>query len=143
MAAERTAQPLSGALAWIAAFMLAVSMVNALFRPDPTAVVCVLGIYAGGRHDSSAGAVAAFALATLLTIVTDTVWWMTDSTILVHSLSTASEFNHLPRTIQMPVCLTALNLIYKLVAIPLSLAVSVWRYRGGGAALSVPAMNAR
>lgn len=113
--------PVSGTLAWIAAFMLIVSMVNTLFRPDPTVVVCVLGMYAGGRPDSSAGTVAAFALATLLTLVTDTVWWLTDSTVLIHSLADAEEFNHLPRSIQMPACLTALNVVYKLIVIPFSL----------------------
>lgn len=112
--------------------MLIVSMANTLFRPDPTVVVCVLGMYAGGRPDSSPGVVAAFALATLLTLLTDTVWWLTDSTILIHSLSNAEEFNHLPRTIQMPVCLTALNIVYKLIAIPFSLSLSAGKYRAGG-----------
>jgi hypothetical protein len=122
-------------LAWIAAFMLAVSMLNTLFRPDPTVAVCLLGIYAGGRHDSSPGTVAAFALATLLTLLTDVVWWLTDDTILAHSLGSADEFNHLPRAIQLPVCLTALNLVYKLIAIPFSFVMSARSYfRGARAA---------
>jgi hypothetical protein len=122
-------QPVSGVLAWISAFMLGVSMINGLFRPDPTVVVCVIGIYAGGRDDSSPATIAAFALATSLTVITDTIWWFTDDTILVRSMSTADEFNQLPRTLQMPVCLTALSMVYKVVAIPFSLAVSI-RPRG-------------
>mmetsp|Transcript_11958 Transcript_11958/g.30126 ORF Transcript_11958/g.30126 Transcript_11958/m.30126 type:complete len:188 (-) Transcript_11958:246-809(-) len=118
-------QPVSGVLAWISAFMLGVSMINGLFRPDPTVVVCVLGIYAGGRDDSSPATIAAFALAISLTVVTDTIWWFTDDTILVRSMTTADEFNQLPRTLQMPVCLTALSMVYKVVAIPFSLAVSI------------------
>lgn len=122
-------QPANGALAWITAFMLAVSMVNTLYRPDPTAVICVLGIYTCGRSDSSPDALGAFALATALSLVIDLLWWLTDSTILVSSLDTAEDFNQLPRTIQLPICLTALNVVYKVIAIAMSAAAVVSRCR--------------
>eukprot|EP00306_Pavlova_sp_CCMP459_P006988 CAMPEP_0185163528 /NCGR_PEP_ID=MMETSP1139-20130426/8119_1 /TAXON_ID=298111 /ORGANISM="Pavlova sp., Strain CCMP459" /LENGTH=165 /DNA_ID=CAMNT_0027728885 /DNA_START=17 /DNA_END=514 /DNA_ORIENTATION=+ len=117
-------QPRSGALAWVATFMLLVSAVNMLFRPDPTLVVCVFGIYVGGQPSSSNYALRAFAGATLLTIATDYVWWLTDDTIIAQTLASAEEFNHLPRVIQLPVCLTALNVVYKIILISISLLVA-------------------
>lgn len=104
--------------------MLAVSMLNTLFRPDPTAAVCVLGIYAGAHPGGGAWPIIAFAAATMVTVMTDFAWWYTDDTVLARSLGSVDEFNHLPRAVQLPVCLTALNMMYKSVAIAFSISLA-------------------
>jgi hypothetical protein len=131
-------QPANGALAWITAFMLAVSMVNTLYRPDPTVVICVLGIYTCGRSEASPDALGAYALATALSLCIDALWWLTDSTILVGSLDTAEDFNQLPRTIQLPICLTALNIVYKVIVIVMSTIALARRCRGSSAPFQAP-----
>lgn len=133
-AARTRVRPMNGSLAWIAAFMLAVSMLNTLFRPDPTAAVCMLGIYAGAREDSGTRPIAAFAAATALSLITDALWWATDDTILAHSLGTPDEFNHLPRAVQLPVCLTALNAVYKVFVIPFAVVLIALQCCGRGRA---------
>merc|ERR1712192_5328 len=119
-------------ISWMTLSIFCVGMFLTLLRPDPTVVVCLFGIY-GSQH-LNFRSLKVFVAFLTLSIGTDVVWILVGSELGQSVDLETFEFQdifELSRTAQIALMLTALNLVYKIILIPLCIRIipSIIKYR--------------
>jgi hypothetical protein len=99
-------------LIWITTGIFLISIFLSILRPDPTLAVCLFGFY--GAHTRSRGAIRAFWLYLLVSVLIDGLWLYQYSALQPF---TWQQMQQMTRREQAAVALTAVNILYKLVVI--------------------------
>jgi len=99
-------------LTWITTGIFLISIFLSILRPDPTLAVCLFGFY--GAHTQSRGAVRAFWIYLLVTVLIDALWLYQYSALQPF---TWQQMQQMTRREQVAVALTVVNVLYKLVVV--------------------------
>mmetsp|Transcript_15065 Transcript_15065/g.43220 ORF Transcript_15065/g.43220 Transcript_15065/m.43220 type:complete len:168 (+) Transcript_15065:48-551(+) len=102
-------------LIWITTGIFLISIFLSILRPEPTLAVCLFGFY--GAHTHSKGAVRAFWVYLLVSVLIDALWLYQYSALQPF---TWEQMQQMTRREQVAVALTAVNVLYKLVVVGVS-----------------------